>query len=175
MDAEAKALQWKSTKQTFVEPESMDIRQLLENKPGLGRLVELRFGMLHHHRKIAELEPLVIAHLKANGPVKIVTRAHRFEFDLDSEGVSLTIQEGRKLEGLPYQSAPNTLQVFCNEAVTLHTSQQLFRHLTEDEVRQLLIDFQDLAGPAGLFITKGRHRLWLQIEGAKLHFRDRPV
>jgi hypothetical protein len=152
------------------EPKVMDIRQLREEKPKLGWLTDVRFNILHNQRKLEELEPLVIASLKPGEPVKIVTRENLFELTLESERVNLIIREGRKHEGLPYQAAPEALQLFCNEAVTLHKNQHLFWHLTEDEVRQVTSDFQSLAGPCGLVVNKGRHSLTLQIEDGKLAF-----
>jgi hypothetical protein len=152
------------------EPKVMDIRQLREEKPKLGWLADVRFNILHNHRKLADLEPLVVACLKPGEPVKIVTRENLFELGLESESVNLVIREGRKHEGVPYQAAPEALQLFCNEAITLHKNQHLFWHLTEDEVRQAVNDFQTLAGPCGLVVNKGRHSLVLQIEDGKLAF-----
>ena len=153
------------------EPEIMDIRQLREEKPKLGWLVDVRFNILHNHRKLAELEPLVSDHLRAGGPVKVATRENLFEFTLDGDSVNVIIKEGRKLDGLPYQAVTETLQLFCNEAITLHKNQHLFWHLTEDEVRQIASDFKDLAGPGGIVVKKGRHGLVLQMEDGKLDFR----
>lgn len=152
------------------EPKSMDIRQLREEKPKLGWLTDVRFSILHNHRKLAELEPLVIAHLKASGPAQVVTRENLFEFTPGGDQANLIIREGRKHEGLPYQSAPEALQLFCNEAVTLHKNQHLFWHLTEDDIRQVTGEFQSLAGPSGLVVTKGRHSLMLKIKEGKLVF-----
>lgn len=149
----------------------MDIRQLREEKPKLGWLTEVRFSILHNHRKLTELEPLVSVYLKANGPVKVVTRENLFEFSPDGERVNLIIKEGRKLDGLPYQAVPEMLQLFCNDSITLHKNQHLFWHLTEDEVRQVAADFKDLAAPIGLVVKKGRHGVVLQIEDGKLAFR----
>jgi len=149
----------------------MDIRQLREEKPKLGWLTDVRFSILHNHRKLAELETLVAAYLKANGSLKVATRENLFEFTPDGERVNLVIREGRKLDGLPYQAAPEALQLFCNEAVTLHKNQHLFCHLTDDEIRQVAVDFKDLAGPDGIVVKKGRHSLLLQIEDGKLAFR----
>ena len=132
----------------------MDIRQLREEKPKLGWLAEVRFSIFHNHRKLEELEPPVSAHLKANGPVKVATRTNLFEFTPDGDRVNLVIREGRQLDGLPYQTAPEAVQLFCNEAITLHKNQHLFWHLTEDEVRQVATEFQDLAGPSGIHIRK---------------------
>ena len=148
----------------------MDIRQLREEKPKLGWLTDVRFNILHNHRKLAELEPLLIAHLKPGESVKIVTRENLFELALEGERVNLIIREGRKHDGLAYQAAPEALQLFCNEAITLHKNQHLFWHLTEDEVRQVANDFQSLAGPCGLVVNKGRHSLTLKIEDGKLAF-----
>lgn len=148
----------------------MDVRQLREEKPKLGWLADVRFNILHNHRKLAELEPLAVACLKPNEAVKIVTRENLFELTLDGARVNLVIKEGRKHEGLPYQAAPETLQLFCNEAVTLHKNQHLFWHLTEDEVRQVASDFRALAGTSGLVVKKGRHSLALQIDDVKLAF-----
>lgn len=153
------------------EPKVMDIRQLREDKPKLGWLSDVRFSILHNHRKLAELEPLVSAYLRANGPVKVVTRENLFEFTPDGERVNLIIKEGRKLDGLPYQAVPEALQLFCNEAITLHKNQHLFWHLTEDEVRQIAADFKDLAGPSGIAVKKGQHSLVLQIQDGKVAFR----
>lgn len=148
----------------------MDIRQLREEKPKLGWLTDVRFSILHNHRKIAELETLAVACLKPNETVKIVTRENLFELTLDGERVNLIIKEGRKHEGLPYQAAPEALQLFCNEAVTLHKNQHLFWHLTEDEVRQVATDFRALAGTSVLVVKKGRRSLALQIDDGKLAF-----
>jgi hypothetical protein len=104
--------------ETAAQPKVMDIRQLREEKPKLGWLAEVRFNIFHNHRKLEELEPPVSAHLKANGPVKIVTRANLFEFNPDGDKVNLVIREGRRLDGLPYQAAPEAVQLFCNEAIT---------------------------------------------------------
>lgn len=154
-----------------VEPNVMDIRQLREEKPKLGWLTDVRFNILHNHRKLAELEPLVVGCLKPGQPVKIVTRENLFELSREGEKVGLTIRDGRKHEGgVPYQAAPEALQLFCNEAITLHKNQHLFWHLTEDEVRQAVNDFQTLAGPCGLVVNKGRHSLALRIEDGKLAF-----
>lgn len=152
------------------EPKVMDIRQLREEKPKLGWLTDVRFNILHNHRKLAELEALAVACLKPNETVKIVTRENLFELTSDGVRVSLIIKEGRKHEGLPYQAAPETLQLFCNEAVTLHKNQHLFWHLTEDEVRQVASDYRSLAGPCGLVVKKGQHSLTLQIDDGKLGF-----
>ena len=152
------------------EPKVMDIRQLREEKPKLGWLTDVRFNILHNHRKLAELETLAVACLKPNETAKIVTRENLFELTLNGERVNLIIKEGRKHEGLPYQAAPETLQLFCNEAVTLHKNQHLFWHLTEDEVRQVASDFRALAGTGGLVVKKGRHSLMLQIDDGKLAF-----
>ncbi len=149
----------------------MDIRQLREEKPKLGWLTDVRFSILHNLRKLAELEPLVVGHLRANGPVKVVTRENLFEFTAEGESVNLIIREGRKLDGLPYQSAPDAMQLFCNEAITLHKQQHLFWHLTEDEIRQVATEFKDLAGPNGLVVKKGRHSLAIRIEDGRLAFR----
>ena len=157
-------------RENCAEPKVVDIRQLREEKPKLGCLTDVRFSILHNHRKLAELEPLVAAALKPGEPVKIVTRENLFELALEGERVNLIIREGRKHEGLPYQAAPEALQLFCNEAITLHKNQHLFWHLTEDEVRQVANDFQSLAGAAGLVVQKGRHSLALQIEEGKLAF-----
>ena len=154
-----------------VEPKLMDIRQLREDKPKLGWLTDVRFSILHNHRKLAELEPLLLAYLKANESLKVVTRENAFEFTPDGERVNLIIREGRKLNGLPYQAAPEALQLFCNEAITLHKNQHLFWHLTDDEIRQVAVDFKDLAGPDGIVVKKGQHSLALQIEDGKLAFR----
>jgi len=148
----------------------MDIRQLREEKPKLGWLTDVRFSIFHNHRKLAELEPLVLAGLEPGESVKIVTRENLFEFLREEEKVSLAIREGRKHEGVPYQAAPEALQLFCNEAITLHKNQHLFWDLTGDEVRQVVNDFQTLAGPCGLVVSKGRHSLALQIEDGKLAF-----
>ena len=148
----------------------MDIRQLREEKPKLGWLTDVRFSILHNHRKLAELEPLVVEDLKPGESVKIVTRENLFELSREGEKVSLTIREGRKHEGLAYQAAPETLQLFCNEAITLHKNQHLFWHLTEDEIRQVISEFQSLAGPCGVVVTKGRHSLMLKIKDGKLAF-----
>jgi RNase P/RNase MRP subunit p29 len=153
------------------EPKVMDIRQLREEKPKLGWLTDVRFSILHNHRKLAELETLVAAYLKANGSLKVATRENLFEFTPDGERVNLVVREGRKLDGLPYQAAPEALQLFCNEAVTLHKNQHLFWHLTEDEIRQVAADYRDLAGSDGIVVKKGRHSLVLQIEDGKLAFR----
>lgn len=153
------------------EPKVMDIRQLREEKPKLGWLTEVRFSILHNHRKLAELEPLVVAHLTANGSVKIVTRENLFEFTADGGRVNLIIREGRKLDGLPYHGAPEAVQLFCNEAITLHKNQHQFWHLTDDEIRQVVSDFSSLASPDGLVVKKGRHSLVLQIVDGKLSFR----
>ena len=153
------------------EPKFMDIRQLREEKPKLGWLADVRFNILHNHRKLAELEPLVSDYLRASGPVKVTTRENLFEFTPDGERVNLIIKEGRKLDGLPYQAVPEALQLFCNEAITLHKNQHLFWQLTEDEVRHVAADFMDLAGPSGIAVKKGRHSLVLQIEDGKLAFR----
>ncbi len=155
---------------TMPNPKSMDIRQLREEKPKLGWLTDVRFTILHNHRKLAELEPLVVACLKPGEPVRIVTRENLFELALEGERVNLIIREGRKHEGLAYQAAPEALQLFCNEAITLHKNQHLFWHLTEDEIRQVLNDFQSLAGSGGLVVNKGRHSLMLQIKEGKLTF-----
>ena len=80
----------------------------------------------------------------------------------------MIIKEGRKLDGLPYQAATEALQLFCNEAITLHKNQHSFWHLTDDEVRQVLADFQELAGPSGVVVTKGRHALAIKIENGRL-------
>ena len=146
----------------------MDIRQLREERPKLGWLAEVRFNIFHNHRKLEELEPPVSAHLKAHGPVKVATRANLFEFTPDGDRVNLVIREGRKLDGLPYQTAPEAVQLFCNEALTLHKNQHLFWHLTEDEVRQVAAEFQELAGPGGIHVKKGRHALLLQIKDGRL-------
>jgi hypothetical protein len=69
---------------------------------------------------------------------------------------------------LPYQTAPEAVQLFCNEAITLHKNQHLFWHLTEDEVRQVATEFQDLASPGGIHVKKGRHALLLQIKDGRL-------
>ncbi len=153
------------------EPKLMDIRQLREERPKLGWLTDVRFAILHNHRKLAELEPLVLAHLKANGLVKVVTRENLFEFTPDGDRVNLIIREGRKLEGVAYQAVPEALQLFCNEAVTLHRNQHLFWHLTEDEIRRAAAEFKALAGPDGLLVKKGRHSIVLQIQDGKLTFR----
>jgi len=150
------------------EPKFMDIRQLREEKPKLGWLTDVRFNILHNHRKLAELEPLVGDHLRASGPVKVATRENLFEFALDGDRVNVIIKEGRKLDGLPYQAVPDALQLFCNEAITLHKNQHSFWHLTDDEVRQVLADFQELAGPSGVVVTKGRHALAIKIENGRL-------
>lgn len=150
------------------EPKFMDIRQLREEKPKLGWLADVRFNILHNHRKLAELEPLVGDHLRASGSFKVATRENLFEFTLDGERVNVIIKEGRKLDGLPYQAVPEALQLFCNEAITLHKNQHLFWHLTEGEIRQVAADFQDLAGPSGIVVKKGRHALALKIENGKL-------
>jgi hypothetical protein len=150
------------------EPKFMDIRQLREEKPKLGWLADVRFNILHNHRKLAELEPLVSDYLRGNGPVKVATRENLFEFTLDGDRLNVIIKEGRKLDGLPYQAVPEALQLFCNEAITLHKNQHLFWHLTEGEVRQVATDFHDLAGPSGIVVKKGRHALALNIENGKL-------
>lgn len=146
----------------------MDIRQLREEKPKLGWLAEVRFGILHNHRKLDELEVLVSAHLKAAGPFKVATRQNLFEFSPDGERVNLVIREGRKLEGLPYQAVPEAVQLFCNEAIILHKNQHLFWHLTEDEVRQVAAEFRDVAGSGSILVKKGRHALLLQIKDGRL-------
>lgn len=146
----------------------MDVRQLREEKPKLGWLADVRFNILHNHRKLAELEPLVSDHLRASGPVKVATRENLFEFTLDGDSVNVIIKEGRKLDGLPYQAVPDSLQLFCSEAITLHKNQHSFWHLTDDEVRQVLADFQDLAGPSGMVVKKGRHALAIKIKNGKL-------
>ena len=146
----------------------MDIRQLREEKPKLGWLAEVRFNILHNHRKLDELEALVGAQLKASGPFKVVTRQNLFEFASDGDKVNLVIREGRKLDGLPYQAVPETVQLFCNEAITLHKNQHLFWHLTEDEVRQVAAEYQDLAVAGGILVKKGRHALLVQIKDGKL-------
>lgn len=146
----------------------MDIRQLREEKPKLGWLADVRFNILHNHRKLAELEAPVSAHLQANGPLKVATRQNLFEFAPDGDKVNLVIREGRKLDGLPYQAVPEALQLFCNEAITLHKNQHLFWHLTEDEVRQVATEYQDLASPGGILVKKGCHALLLQIKDGKL-------
>ncbi len=148
----------------------MDIRQLREEKPKLGWLTDVRFTILHNHRKLTEIEPLVVASLKPGEPVKIVTRENLFELALQDGRANLVITEGRKHEGLPYQAAPETLQLFCSEAITLHKNQHLFWHLTEDEIRQVISEFQSLAGPCGVVVTKGRHSLMLKIKDGKLAF-----
>lgn len=50
----------------------------------------------------------------------VPTRENLFEFTLDGDRVNVIIKEGRKLDGLPYQAVPEALQLFCNEAITLH-------------------------------------------------------
>jgi hypothetical protein len=50
----------------------------------------------------------------------------------------------------------------------LHNNQHLFWHLTEDEVRQVATEFQDLASPGGIHVKKGRHALLLQIRDGRL-------
>ncbi len=147
---------------------AIDIRQLREEKPKLGWLADVRFSILHNHRKLEELEAPVSAHLKASGPLRVVTRQNLFEFALDGDQVSLVIREGRKLDGLPYQAVPEAVQLFCNEAITLHKNQHLFWHLTEDEVRQVAAEFQELAGAGGILVTKGRHAVLVQIKDGKL-------
>lgn len=149
---------------------SMDIRQLREQKPKLGWLTDIRFSIFHNHRKLAGVEPLAVACLKLGETVKIVTRENLFVLTLDGARVNLIIREGRKHEGLPYQAAPEPVQLLCNEAVTLHKNQQLFWHLTEGEIRQVAGDFRSLAGPCGLMVKKGRHRLLIQIKEGKLCF-----
>src|SRR2546425_13037752 len=81
----------RSVRENDAEPKVMDIRQLREEKPKLGWLTEVRFSILHNHRKLTELEPLVSAYLKANGPVKVVTRENLFEFRPDGDRVDLII------------------------------------------------------------------------------------
>lgn len=157
-------------RENCAEPKVVDIRQLREEKPKLGWLTDVRFTILHNHRKLIELEPLVVASLKPGEPVRIVTRENLFELARQDEKVNLIIREGRKHEGLAYQAAPEALQLFCNEAITLHKNQHLFWHLTEDEIRQVVNDFQSLAGPCGLVVNKGRHSLVLKIEEGKLGF-----
>ena len=157
-------------RENSAEPKVVDIRQLREEKPKLGWLTDVRFNILHNHRKLAELEPLAVACLTPGQAVKIVTRENLFELTPEGERVNLIIREGKKHEGLPYQAAPEALQLFCNEAITLHKNQHLFWHLTEDEVRQVANDFQSLAGAGGLVVKKGRHSLALQIEDGKLAF-----
>jgi len=147
---------------------AMDIRQLREEKPKLGWLADVRFNILHNHRKLDELEFPVSAHLKATGPLRVVTRQNLFEFALDGEKVNLVIREGRKLDGLAFQAVPEAVQLFCNEAITLHKNQHLFWHLTEDEVRQVVAEFQELAGAGGILVKKGRHALLVQIKDGRL-------
>ena len=123
-------------------------------------------------RKLEELEEPVGAHLKETGPLRVVTRQNLFEFALDGEKVNLVIREGRKLDGLPFQTVPEAVQLFCNEAITLHKNQHLFWHLTEDEVRQVAAEFQELAGAGGILVKKGRHTLLVQIKDGKLDLND---
>lgn len=148
----------------------MDIRQLREEKPKLGWLTDLRFNILHNHRKVDELEAAVACHLRSNGPVKIVTRENLFEFALDGARVNVTIREGRRFSGLPFQSVPASVQLFCNEVLVLHKNQELFRNLSEDEIRQVFREFRELTSAPDLLVTKGRYVLKLQGSGQQLHF-----
>ena len=50
-----------------VERKVMDIRQLCEEKPKLGWLVDVRFNILHNLRRLDELEPQVAAHVARSG------------------------------------------------------------------------------------------------------------
>lgn len=153
------------------EPKFMDVRQLREEKPKLGWLADVRFNILHNHRKLAELEPLVSDYLRTSGPVKVTTRENLFEFMPDGDRVNVVIKEGRKQDGTPYQAAPEAVQLFCNEAITLHKNQHLFWHLTDDEIRQVATEFKELAGSDDIVVKKGQHNLVLRIEDGKLAFR----
>jgi hypothetical protein len=148
----------------------MDIRQLREERPKLGWLIDVRFNILHNHRRIADLEALVLIDLQRNGPMKVVTRENLFELSLEGERVNATIREGRRFNGLPFQAAPNPVQLFCNELLVLHKNQEQFSNLTEDEIQQVFLEFREAAHAQLLLVTKGRHALKLRIEGQRLHF-----
>jgi hypothetical protein len=150
----------------------MDVRQLRAEKAALGRMVEVRFNMLHNHRKLDELEPAVVDYLQANGTIKVSTKENLFELSLKEERVNLVIQECRKSDGIPYHSVPVPIQLFCNESITLHKNQQQFWHLTTDEVSQVLTEFKDLATADGFFVEKGRHVLQLHLKDDKFLFDE---
>lgn len=97
----------------------MDVRQLRAEKAALGRMVEVRFNMLHNHRKLDELEPAVVDYLQANGTIKVSTKENLFELSLKEERVNLVIQECRKSDGIPYHSVPVPIQLFCSGKVSL--------------------------------------------------------
>ena len=65
----------------------MDVRQLRAEKAALGQMAEIRFHILHNHRKLDELEPAVADYLKANGTIRVSTKENLFHgvFTLDSD------------------------------------------------------------------------------------------
>jgi len=150
----------------------MDVRQLRAEKAALGQMAEIRFHILHNHRKLDELEPAVADYLKANGAIKVSTKENLFELSLKEGGVNLVIQEGRKSDGIPYQSVPVPIQLFCNEAITLHKNQQKFWHLTTDEIMQFLAEYNEVAIENSLFVEKGRHTLHLHLKDGKFLFEQ---
>lgn len=135
-------------------------------------MAEIRFNILHNHRKLDELEPTVADYVKANGTLRVSTKENLFELSLKEGRINLIIQQGRNADGIPYQSVPVPVQLFCNEAITLHKNQQQFWHLTGGEVSQVLTEFKEVAAENSLFVKRGRHTLHLHLKDCQFLFEQ---
>lgn len=150
----------------------MDIRQLIEEKPMLGKLVEARFGILHNLRKLKELEPEVYEVLKAGGPLRVATKENTFLLKADENAqVEMELHRCHLPETVRFFDVPYPVQLFCNEAVILHNNQTIFQQLTDSEIFHIKEEFQSY-GVDELHVTKGKFCVRVVLQGNELVFEQ---
>lgn len=149
----------------------MDIRLVKEGHAKLAEVAEARFKIIHNQRRIGELEEAAAEWLAANGPQKLSTKEHLFIMQAEEKQVKVIIKEMKSMEGQPFMSFPEPVRLFCNEINILHKNQQVLLAMPEDEILQVLHEFNELAPAGELFIEQGRFMIRVKLENNRLNFQ----
>jgi hypothetical protein len=148
----------------------MDIRQVKAERPKLGDVAETRFKILHNHLNITKLEATVALLLGKVGPQLVSTKKTDYTISADGDRVHVEMRAAKNPEATNFMSFPEPIRLFCNEIGILHTNYMQFSQMLEDEIAQVVVDFNALATEGALRVEQGKHAIHIWRDGQKLHF-----